>query len=251
MLQHRLLSILTMIISLRMSRCKMCINDNSQQNQRNLCFGLSDDALDLRVAGGNNINSLSAPWHSVITSGKNEGTLVLENMLGGGNLITTRTVLTAAHIFWGNSRNGHVCPKEARELQSAEECHALKNGCPKGCSRVTESTIALFFGVTDIVNDKPKAFTISQLQFHSGFNRKSISNDIGDGHDLAILRTSMTIELSPTIQPICLPHPTMVHDIGLPEQDATVTGFGRDGRGSVAVVNTLQHGCLYIVGREK
>merc|ERR1712106_210599 len=251
MLQHRLLYILTMIISLRMSKFQMCINDDSQQNKRNLCFGFSGDALDLRVVGGANTNSLSAPWHSVITSGKNEGTLVIENMLGGGNLITTRIVLTAAHIFWGNSRNGHVCPKEVRELQSADECHALKNGCPKGCYRITESTVELFFGVTDIVNDKPKAFTISKLQFHSGFNRKSISNDIGAGHDLAVLRTSLTIELSPTIQPICLPHHTMVHDIGLPEQDATITGFGRDGRGRVAVVNRLQHGCLHIVDRDK
>merc|ERR1712106_592509 len=96
MLQHRLLYILTMIISLRMSKFQMRINDDSQQNKRNLCFGFSGDALDLRVVGGANTNSLSAPWHSVITSGKNEGTLVLENMLGGGNLITTRIVLAAS-----------------------------------------------------------------------------------------------------------------------------------------------------------
>ena len=83
------------------------------------------------------------------------------NVLGGGNLITTRLVLTAAHLFWTNSNKGRVCPKAVRELESAHECHSLKKGCPEGCHRITDTSIELFFGVSDPEQDKPQSYSIT------------------------------------------------------------------------------------------
>ena len=242
------LSLLMIISQVRVSSSQMCINEGfDQQYKKDVCLAFSEEDFDLRVVGGESINVTDAPWHAVITSGGN-GMLMASNMLGGGNLITTRLVLTAAHLFWSNSRNRRPCPKEMRELESASACHALENECPRACGRVMKESIEIFFGVTEMKYDQPIGHKISHLHFHPGFNKRSLSNDISDGHDIAILRTSIPVELSPSVQPICLPHPNLENDIGIPEQDVSVNGFGRD-ESWVSVAETLQHGCLYIVDK--
>jgi secreted trypsin-like serine protease len=244
---------LILVLAFKTSRTQTCINENVGrvlQYQKNLCYSFSEDAIDLRVVGGASINISDASWHTIIARNV-VGKLDDSNMLGGGNLITTRLVLTAAHVFWSNSGKHHVCPKKIRELESAEACHSLVNGCPDGCHRVTESSIELYFGVSNLEKDQLKAYKIDHLYFHPGYNKKSLTNDISDGHDIAILRSSQPVELSPSIQPICLPHPNLDSDIGLEDQDVSVNGFGRDGKSRNAVVETLQQGCLYIVGRRQ
>eukprot|EP00092_Neocalanus_flemingeri_P094841 GFUD01120628.1.p1 GENE.GFUD01120628.1~~GFUD01120628.1.p1 ORF type:complete len:755 (-),score=146.20 GFUD01120628.1:34-2277(-) len=238
---------LIIITILKVSNSQNCLNEGfDQQYQRDLCYAFT--AIDLRVVGGAGINVTEAPWHTIIT-GQASGVLKAVNVLGGGNLITTRLVLTAAHLFWSNSRNRQVCPKEVRELKSARACHDLENGCPGGCHRVPQTSIELFFGVTDIRYDQPKAYTVAGLHLHPGYNKVSLTNDLSDGHDLAILMTNLPVKLSPTVQPICLPHPSLDKDIGIPEQDVSINGFGRDGKSRAAVVENLQQGCLYIVDK--
>ena len=58
---------------------------------------------DLRVVGGASINISDASWHMIISRNV-RGKLDPSNILGGGNLNTTRLVLSAADLFWSNSR---------------------------------------------------------------------------------------------------------------------------------------------------
>jgi len=231
--------------------CNTCMNENSGQvlqNQDSLCFSFSDDAIDLRVVGGRSINASDASWHSIVTRNAN-GVLDSSTILGGGNLITKNLVLTAAHLFWGNSRSRHVCPKKVRKLKYAETCHQLEDGCPTGCLRVTEASIELYFGVSQLKTDNIQPYKISKIYFHPGYNKESLSNDVALGHDLAILRTINPVTLSPSVQPVCLPIPGLM-GIDEEEQDVFTTGFGRDGRTRIPVVDTLQQGCLYIVSTD-
>ena len=231
--------------------CNTCMNENSGQvlqNQDSLCFSFSDDAIDLRVVGGRSINASDASWHSIVTRNAN-GVLDSSTILGGGNLITKNLVLTAAHLFWGNSRSRHVCPKKVRKLKYAETCHQLEDGCPTGCLRVTKASIELYFGVSQLKTENIQPYKISKLYFHPGYNKKSLSNDVALGHDLAILRTINPVTLSPSVQPVCLPIPGLM-GIDEEEQDVFTTGFGRDGRTRIPVADTLQQGCLYIVSTD-
>ena len=70
-----------------------------------------------------------------------------------------------------------------------------------------------------------------------------------NGHDNAILRTNQPVKLSPGVRPICLPHPNLDKDIGIPEQDVSITGCGSHGKSQNSVEQTLQQGCLYSVGK--
>ena len=139
------------LILIQGAASQMCLNQQiSEQDQQlttDLCLKFDAAAIDLRVVGGAPIKSADAPWHTIVAL-EGLGELDFTRILGGGSLVTPRLVLTAAHLFWTNSIDGRVCPKHARDLMTAKECHDLKGGCPKGCRRETSDSVQLYFGVT-------------------------------------------------------------------------------------------------------
>ena len=97
------------VLNIKICRTQKCINKQYEhvlRGQKDLCYsGLED--FDLRVVGGKNINATDVPWQPIISINEN-GVLDASRIIGGGNLITPRLVLTAAHIFWANSKSA-VC----------------------------------------------------------------------------------------------------------------------------------------------
>ena len=163
--------------------------------------------------------------------------------------MTSKLVITAADLFWANSRSRHICPEDARRLQTAEECLRMRRGCPRGCHRVTVNSVQLFFGVSSIDQDLQVGYQIDEIKMHPGYNKHSIHNDIARGHDIAILRVSTQVQLNAAIQPVCLPTPLYEEDLTEAEADASITGFGRNGLSGNQLTDNLQLGCLYLVDK--
>ena len=236
------------IIFIKATASQICLNQQTYEldHQPNFCAKFDEAAaaaIGHREVGGAPIKSTDAPWHTIVAL---EGVGEL-NIRGGGSLITPRLVLTAAHLFWTNYDDGRVCPKYARDLQTAEECHGLKGGCPTACYRVTSDRVRLYFGVTSMDEQLPAPYTIDIIEFHPGWNKQSISNDLIDGHDMAIVRTNQNVEFSQTVQPVCLPNPELELELLTAGTGTSINGFGRDGKNGDMLATNLQQGCLFLV----
>ena len=239
------------LILLQGAASQMCINQQiSEQDQQlttDLCLKFDAAAIDLRVVGGAPIKSTDAPWHTIVAL-EGSGELDFTRILGGGSLVTPRLVITAAHLFWTNSLKSQVCPKHVRDLLTAKECHDLKGGCPKGCRRVASDSVQLYFGVTEAVGALlPPPYAIDGIELHPGYNKQSISNNVIDGHDIAIVRTNLNVEFHQTVQLICLPTPDLEFELLTAETGTSITGFGRDGKSGHNLAENLQQGCLHLV----
>ena len=237
------------LILIQGATSKMCLNQHisEQDQQPNLCVKFDAAAIDLRVVGGAPIQATDAPWHTIVAL-EGAGELDFTRILGGGSLVTPRLVITAAHLFWTNSIKRHVCPKYARDLMTTEECLGLKGGCPKGCRRVASDSVQLYFGVTKAVGDLlPTPYTVDSIELHPGYNKQSISNDVIDGHDIAIVRTNQIVKFYQTVQLICLPTPDLEFELLTAETGTSITGFGRDGKSGHNLAENLQQGCLHLV----
>ena len=162
-----------------------------------------------RVVGGTSVPASQVPWHAVIAQIGTEDQLLQDLLIGGGSLVTSKLILTAAHLFWLNSRNGIRCPKNIRDQEklSGRSCHDLANGCPNGCERKLESDIQVYLGVTNLLDDNLRGLAVEKVIFYPEFDKHSLSNDLTDGHDLAAVRLACSVTPSPTIQPVCLPQP--------------------------------------------
>ena len=95
---------------------------------------------------------------------------------------------------------------------------------------MTAESLNLYFGVTNWNKDKLNAYEVAQIYYHPQYNKKSRRNSIGDGFDLAMLRTKTVVILSPKVQLICLPSPMEGTNLILHDQSVSVQGFGSNGR---------------------
>ena len=149
------------------------------------------------------------PWHAIIAKIGTEDQLLQDLLIGGGSLVTNNLILTAAHLFWLNSRNGIRCPKKIRDQEklSGASCHDLASGCPNGCERKLESDIQVYLGVTNLLDDDLRGLAVEKVIFYPEFDKYSLSSNLAGGHDLAAVRLACSVTTSLTIQPVCFPQP--------------------------------------------
>lgn len=110
-----------------------------------------------------------------------------EEFLCGGNLINRRYVLTVAHCVINNLRDKKLSKIRLGEYNLGEEIDCKNGEC----------------------NEKPLDLNVEAIIAHPDYNPRSGHNDI------ALIRLAANVNLTDSIQPVCLP---------LPETRVNLTG---------------------------
>jgi len=179
-----------------------------------------------RVVKGASSCAERIPWNVLIEhKTKNKGKEAGIYPYCGAVLITEKHVISAAHCYWQNRNLFGVCPRSFGSVDG-QEC--LRSGCPSSCTRVAPSEIIAHFGLTSRrKQDEGQSRNVARIEIHPGWDRSAELNDILDGHDLALLTLTASVDISgDRTKPICLPtsklyYPSEGH-VGV------VSGFGVD-----------------------
>eukprot|EP00088_Acartia_fossae_P029698 TRINITY_DN30576_c0_g1_i5.p1 TRINITY_DN30576_c0_g1~~TRINITY_DN30576_c0_g1_i5.p1 ORF type:complete len:639 (+),score=101.64 TRINITY_DN30576_c0_g1_i5:25-1941(+) len=181
------------------------------------------DSLNLRVTGGEHTCAERVPWNVLVENRESVKDGEIEPYCGGV-LLTERHVLSAAHCFWSNQNQFGICP---RQFGNSNSTTCSQRGCPKACTRVAPRDIRLHLGLTSRLEpDSGIMRDISRIDLHPGWDRSTRLNDILEGHDLAVLTMTRSVNIfGPKVKPACLPPNNFYPSVG---SKAEVSGFGAD-----------------------
>lgn len=149
------------------------------------------------VVGGETVKRGAWPWLVAVYLNKAVG----PSFNCGGNLVSAKTVVTAAHCFRTSERTYEA------------------------------SEVILFLGRYNILNWMEagvKAAQVEQIVIHSDYMSKDSSYDA----DIAVVIMQKAVEFTEFIRPICLWEGSDSLN-GVVGQYGTVIGWGRDGTGNI------------------
>jgi len=145
------------------------------------------NATRIRIVGGDEAPMGAWPWITLL--GFRDAITKKVDYLCGGALITDQHVITAAH-----------CVKDKEDLYSV---------------RVGEHDVN-----SEMDGAKPQDIIIASKMPHEKFDSVSFQNDI------AILKLSKKVKLTPEVQPICLPTDTSLSNRNFDKSKPFVAGWG-------------------------
>uniref|UniRef100_A0A1A9VQB4 Peptidase S1 domain-containing protein n=1 Tax=Glossina austeni TaxID=7395 RepID=A0A1A9VQB4_GLOAU len=131
-----------------------------------------------------NIRIDQYPWMALLSYTNENGD---EEFMCGGNLINRRYVLTVAHCVMNNLKDKKLSKIRLGEYNLGEEIDCKNGEC----------------------NEKPLDLNVEDITTHPDYSPRNGHNDI------ALIRLAANVNLTDSIQPICLP---------LPETRVNLTG---------------------------
>ena len=199
-----------LIVMLAILTCA-CVNGQKSIDPKKSCGIALGELLDTRVVGGSNTPAENVPWNVIVERKKKEEDDRIVTSCGG-NIISARIILTAAH-----------------------------------CVKRKPGEYNVYVGRSSIRPKNQTPLKVKRIIIHELWDPK-LSNyeNLPYGHDIAILELEKELEYSDTVQPICLPNNDVLTVEGT---QVIINGFGTgyfNNQSSLTPAEHLQRGVMEI-----